>query len=51
LKVVLKALEDNSLPSGAAQKLAGRLNWAMTYMFHRLGRAMLRSIYDQKFNK
>ena len=51
LKVVLKALEDNSLPSGAAQKLAGRLNWAMTYMFHRLGRAMLRPIYDQKFNK
>ena len=51
LKVILEALRVDALPSGAAQKLAGRLNWAASYMFHRLGRAMLRAIYDQKFVK
>ena len=51
LRAIRKALADNSLPSGAAQKLAGRLNWAGQYMFHRLGRAMLRPIYDQRFCK
>ena len=51
LKVILEALRINALPSEAAAKLAGRLNWAGSYMFHRLGRAMLRPIFDQKFCK
>ena len=51
LKAVQKALAENILPGGAAQKLAGRLNWAGQYLFHRVGRAMLRPIYNQKFSK
>lgn len=51
LKAILKALDQNILNAGDAQKLAGRLNWAGSYLFHRLGRAMLKPIYDQKFNK
>lgn len=48
LRAIRLALEENTLAGGAAQKLAGRLNWAGQYMFHRLGRAMLRPIYDRK---
>jgi len=48
LRVLEKALAEDSLPSGAAQKLAGRLNWAGQHLFHRLGRAMLRALYNQK---
>ena len=51
LRAVQKALAEDVLPGGAAQKLAGRLNWAGQYLFHRVGRAMLRPIYDQKFSK
>jgi len=51
LKAILKALDQNILNAGDAQKLAGRLNWAGSYLFHRLGRAMLKPIYAQKFNK
>ena len=51
LRVIERALRDGSLSSGAAQKLAGRLNWAGQYLFNRLGRAMLRPIYDQKFSR
>lgn len=41
-----------SLPGGGAQKLAGRLQWACQYLFHRLGRAMIRPIYAQaKFGR
>ena len=48
LRAIEAALRDHSLPCGAAQKLAGRLNWAGQYLFHRMGRAMLRPIYNQK---
>ena len=48
LKVLEKAIAEGSLPSGAAQKLAGRLNWAGQHLFHRLGRAMLRVLYDRR---
>ena len=51
LRTILKALDENILCAGDAQKLAGRLNWAGSYLFHRMGRAMLRPIYNQKFNK
>ena len=48
LRVLEKAPAENTMPSGAAQKLAGRLNWAGQHLFHRLGRAMLRVLYDRK---
>ena len=38
------------LESGEAQKLAGRLSWSTQHLFHKLGRAMLRPIFDQKKN-
>ena len=41
-----EALTEGVLHSGAAKKLAGRLNWAVQYLFHRLGRAMIRPICD-----
>ena len=52
LVVMKAALEsDGSLSSGCAQKLAGRLQWACQYLFHRLGRAMIRPIYRQIANR
>ena len=45
------ALADDCLKSGCAQKLAGRLNWAGQFLFHRVGRAMLRPIFDQKHSR
>jgi len=44
-----KALESGCLHKGDAQKLAGRLSWSTQHIFHKLGRAMLRPIFDQKF--
>ena len=46
-----EALTEGVLHSGAAKKLAGRLNWAVQYLFHRLGRAMIRPIYDQAHSR
>ena len=46
-----QALTEGVLHSGAAKKLAGRLNWAVQYLFHRLGRAMIRPIYDQAYSR
>ena len=51
LLVIEAALRDRHLPCGAAQKLAGRLNWAGQYLFHRMGRAMLRPIYNLKSDR
>ena len=46
--VMRRALQPGgSLEAGAAQKLAGRLQWACQYLFHRLGRAMIRPIFAQ----
>ena len=36
------------LDAGEAQKLAGRLSWATQLLFHKLGRAMIRPLFDQK---
>ena len=44
------ALDKDILSAGASRKLAGRLSWAQTHLFHKLGRAMLayiRSALDQ----
>ena len=51
LHVIEAALRDRHLSCGAAQKLAGRLNWAGQYLFHRMGRAMLRPIYNLKSDR
>ena len=45
---ILQALADDRLAPGAASKLAGRLAWGGSHLFNRLGRAMLRAIFDQK---
>mgnify|MGYP006974868507 FL=1 len=42
------ALSEDKLCPGIASKLAGKLNWGGAYLFHRIGRAMLRPIYDQQ---
>ena len=42
------ALADCRLLPGSASKLAGRLSWGCSQLFHRLGRAMLRPVFDQK---
>ena len=41
------AIERNHLDSGEAQKLSGRLMWATQALFHRVGRAMIKSIFAQ----
>ena len=45
------ALDKDILNAGAAQKLAGRLSWAQTHLFHKLGRAMLRPIFAQRWSR
>jgi len=45
--VIDVAMKSGTLTSGCASKLAGRLQWACQYMFHKLGRAMVRPIYIQ----
>lgn len=48
IRCVKDALDTGVLRPGEASKLAGRLQWACQHMFNRLGRAMLRAIYDQQ---
>ena len=50
LFTIRTALAEGLLRGGCAQKLAGRLSWAQTYMFHKLGRAMMRPIFDQRWS-
>ena len=47
LVVIREALARKHLPPGHAQKLAGRLRWACTHLFFRLGRAMMQPLYEQ----
>jgi len=46
--VISKAINDKQLKAGSASKLGGQLSWGGSHMFNRLGRAMLRPIFDQK---
>lgn len=41
-------LMPGRLYAGEAQKLAGRLSWTTQFLFHELGRAMIRPIFDRK---
>lgn len=43
---VQKALDSNQLSCGLASKLAGALSWAASNLFHRLGRALLRPLFE-----
>ena len=45
---IQEALDNQHLAPGTASKLAGRLSWGAGALFRRLGRAMLRPIFDQK---
>jgi len=51
LSCIRGALQSDLLMAGDAQKLAGRLNWSTQHLFQRLGRAMLRPIYQQKYSR
>ena len=42
------ALNTETLAAGDASKLAGQLSWSCTSLFKRMGRAMLRPIFDQQ---
>ena len=47
IATIEKALEVNELLPGTAQKLAGRLSWACQFLFQRVGRAMLRPLFQR----
>ena len=51
LRAIEVSLQTGVMSSGDAQKLAGRLSWSTQRLFRRLGRAMLRPIYLQKFSR
>ena len=44
------ALRENHLPAGDAAKLVGRLLFGAQYIFRKMGRAMLRPLYQQQFD-
>ena len=44
---ISKAIETKHLSRGDASKLAGRLAWGGSHLFRKIGRAMLRPIFDQ----
>ena len=46
--IIKEALETRRLTPGLASKLAGKLAWGGAHLFHRIGRAMLRPIFDQR---
>ena len=47
LRCVRGYLATGKMTAGEASKTAGRLSWAGAHMFRKLGRAMLRPIFDQ----
>lgn len=48
---IREALDGGVLGSGEANKLAGRLTWATSHLFFRMGRAMTRPIFAEKGTK
>ncbi len=48
VRIMEEALRQKRMCPGVASKMAGRLSWAASKLFKRLGRAMLRPLYDQK---
>ena len=49
IDAISEARSSGVLRPACAEKLAGRLSWATQYMFYRVGRAMIRPIFDQRF--
>lgn len=47
-RLMQECLHKGHMCPGTASKLAGKLAWGGSKLFHRLGRAMLRPIFDQK---
>ena len=47
---IATALELGQLDAGLAQKLAGRLMWSTQHLFYRIGRAMVKPIFAQKYS-
>ena len=48
LDIILHAIACMRLDGGGAQKMAGRLSWSTQFLFHKLGRAMIKAIFAQK---
>ena len=51
LRDIRTALDSLELKPGLASKMAGRLQWTCQHMFQRVGRAMIRPIYDQQYSR
>ena len=47
-RLINQALSESKLLPGQASKLAGKLAWGGSHMFKRIGRALLRPLYDQR---
>ena len=47
VETIVKALASCEMCPGIARKLSGRLSWASQFMFRRLGRAMLRPLFQR----
>ncbi len=47
-EILLEAVAELHLPPGLSSKVAGKLSWGCTQLFHRIGRAMLRPFFDQR---
>ena len=47
IRQIVAALDSGTLSQGEASKLAGRLSWSTQFLFHRLGRALLRPLFDR----
>ena len=50
LSEIQQAIVAKRLDCGSAQKLAGRLTWSTQFLFHKLGRAMIKPVYAQKIS-
>ena len=48
IEILLEAVARLHLPPGLSSKVAGKLSWGCTRLFHRVGRAMLRPFFDQR---
>ena len=48
IRIIDEILDANHLAPGRSSKLAGKLSWVGAQLFNRIGRAMLRPLFDQK---
>ena len=50
LLMIEQALGSRKLQAGCAKKLAGRLSWSAQFLFKRIGRSMLRPIFQRAYS-